>query len=225
MADVKISGLPASTTPLDGTEVLPIVQGTTTKQVSVANLTAGRAVSASTISVSGISTLTGTVTTVGDVVAGSGSFYVSSAGNGFAQFNSGGTLAWTNGGTANSGTRDVVLVRDAANVLAQRNGTNAQTYNLYNTYTSSTNYEAHSVTWSSNVCYAKNIVGSSGTLRLFIPVTGATTVASLPSASTAGIGARSFVTDALAPSFGIAVTGGGAIKIPVYSDGTSWYVG
>jgi len=46
MADVKISGLPASTTPLAGTEVLPIVQSTTTRQVSVANLTAGRAVSA-----------------------------------------------------------------------------------------------------------------------------------------------------------------------------------
>jgi hypothetical protein len=46
MADVKISGLPASTTPLAGTEVLPIVQSTTTKQVSVANLTAGRAVAA-----------------------------------------------------------------------------------------------------------------------------------------------------------------------------------
>jgi len=46
MADVKISGLPASTVPLAGTEVLPIVQSTTTKQVSVANLTAGRAISA-----------------------------------------------------------------------------------------------------------------------------------------------------------------------------------
>lgn len=46
MADSKISALPASTTPLDGTEVLPIVQSSTTKQVTVANLTAGRAVSA-----------------------------------------------------------------------------------------------------------------------------------------------------------------------------------
>jgi hypothetical protein len=46
MADTKISALPASTTPLAGTEVLPIVQGGVTKQVSVANLTAGRAVSA-----------------------------------------------------------------------------------------------------------------------------------------------------------------------------------
>lgn len=49
MADVKISVLPASTTPLAGTEVLPIVQSGVTKQVSVANLTAGRAISATQI--------------------------------------------------------------------------------------------------------------------------------------------------------------------------------
>lgn len=46
MADTKISALPASTTPLAGTETLPIVQSGVTKQVSVANLTAGRAISA-----------------------------------------------------------------------------------------------------------------------------------------------------------------------------------
>jgi hypothetical protein len=51
MADTKISALPASTTPLAGTEVLPIVQSSTTKQVSVANLTAGRAISSSTSTV------------------------------------------------------------------------------------------------------------------------------------------------------------------------------
>jgi hypothetical protein len=49
LADVKISGLPASTTPLAGTEVLPVVQSGATKQVSVANLTAGRAVSAASL--------------------------------------------------------------------------------------------------------------------------------------------------------------------------------
>ena len=42
MSDKKISQLTASTTPLAGAEVLPIVQSGTTKQVSVANLTAGR---------------------------------------------------------------------------------------------------------------------------------------------------------------------------------------
>jgi hypothetical protein len=49
MADSKISALPAATTPLAGTEVLPIVQSSTTKQVSVADLTAGRAISASSV--------------------------------------------------------------------------------------------------------------------------------------------------------------------------------
>jgi hypothetical protein len=44
MADKKISALPVASTPLAGSEVLPIVQGGTTDQVSVANLTAGRAV-------------------------------------------------------------------------------------------------------------------------------------------------------------------------------------
>lgn len=38
MADSKISALPASTVPLAGTEVLPIVQGGSTKQVSVQNV-------------------------------------------------------------------------------------------------------------------------------------------------------------------------------------------
>ena len=46
MADKKISALTAASTPLAGTEVLPIVQSSSTKQVSVANLTAGRAISA-----------------------------------------------------------------------------------------------------------------------------------------------------------------------------------
>ena len=46
MADVKISGLPASTTPLAGTEVLPIVQGGQTRQVSVTSLTSGKTVPA-----------------------------------------------------------------------------------------------------------------------------------------------------------------------------------
>jgi hypothetical protein len=52
MADTKISALTASTTPLAGTEVLPIVQGGVTKQVSVANLTAGRAVSVASLTAS-----------------------------------------------------------------------------------------------------------------------------------------------------------------------------
>jgi len=54
MADLKISALTASTTPLAGTEVLPIVQSGTTKQVSVANLTAGRTVAMQSTVLGGI---------------------------------------------------------------------------------------------------------------------------------------------------------------------------
>ena len=46
MADKKISALTAASTPLAGTEVLPIVQSGSTVKVSVANLTLGRAISA-----------------------------------------------------------------------------------------------------------------------------------------------------------------------------------
>lgn len=51
------------------------------------------------------------------------------------------------------------------------------------------------------------------------------TVLTLPSAVTSGKGARSFVTDASAPVFGATVASGGAVAVPVYSDGTNWKVG
>lgn len=44
MADKKISQLTGATTPVAGTEVLPIVQGGSTVKVSIDNVTAGRAV-------------------------------------------------------------------------------------------------------------------------------------------------------------------------------------
>jgi hypothetical protein len=48
MADLKISQLPAATTPVAGTEVLPIVQSGTTKKVSINDLTIGKSVTATT---------------------------------------------------------------------------------------------------------------------------------------------------------------------------------
>ena len=52
MSDKKISELDASTTPLAGTETLPVVQSGATKKVTVADLTAGRAVSAAELTLS-----------------------------------------------------------------------------------------------------------------------------------------------------------------------------
>ena len=43
-------------------------------------------------------------------------------------------------------SNDVVFARDAADTLAQRRGTAAQTYRLYNTYTDANNYQRTSIT-------------------------------------------------------------------------------
>lgn len=54
MADLKISQLTSASTPLAGTEVLPIVQSGTTKKVAVSDLTAGRPIAASQLDVDNI---------------------------------------------------------------------------------------------------------------------------------------------------------------------------
>jgi hypothetical protein len=65
------------------------------------------------------------------------------------QVRSGWGLGWATGDAGNSSS-DLVILRDAANTLAQRNGTSAQVFRVYNTYTSSTNYELGKLEWSSN---------------------------------------------------------------------------
>lgn len=52
-----------------------------------------------------------------------------------------------------------------------------------------------------------------------------TVVGSLPAASAANKGTRTFVTDGLAPVFAAIVAGAGAVFTPVYSDGTNWRCG
>jgi hypothetical protein len=52
---------------------------------------------------------------------------------------------------ATSGSADTILYRDAANTLALRNSTNAQAFNVYNTYTDASNYERAAIKWNSNV--------------------------------------------------------------------------
>lgn len=97
MADKKISQLTAATTPVAGTEVLPIVQGGSTVKVSVANLTAGRATNG----------LTWTSTSAGNdtaVLAGTGLTVTHSGGTtSFATFNQfpgwGGALSITSSAT------------------------------------------------------------------------------------------------------------------------------
>jgi hypothetical protein len=61
MADLKISQLTGASTPLAGTEVLPVVQSGVTKQVSVANLTTGRSVATGNLAVTGTTTISSNV--------------------------------------------------------------------------------------------------------------------------------------------------------------------
>jgi hypothetical protein len=145
--------------------------------------------------------------------------------NGGVYLNANGAVTWASSTTNHASGRDTVLLRDAADTLAQRRGTTAQTCRVYNTYTDASNYERASLTWSSNVCYLKPENLGTGSARLFVPVTGSTTVTGLPSAATAGAGARSFVTDATATTFLSTVAGGGANAVPVVSDGTNWLIG
>jgi len=55
-----------------------------------------------------------------------------------------------------------------------------------------------------------------------ITISSPSTVANLPSVL---IGSRSFVTDATANTWGTVVVGSGAFKVPVWSDGVSWFIG
>ena len=70
-----------------------------------------------------------------------------------------------------------------------------------------------------------NIIGQLSTASGIIPALTVYTVATLPSAATSGMGARSFVSDATATTFASTVAGGGANQVPVYSDGTNWKIG
>jgi hypothetical protein len=156
------------------------------------------------------------------------------------QLTSGGQFTWSNNGSDATATADLFLARDAANTLAQRNGTTAQTFRVYNTYTSSTNYELGKLEWASNVFRIGTEKGSGGgtartvevhtdsIARLALDTTGsvrvvtALTVATLPGTPAVGMVAR--VTDALAPAVGTTVAGGGAAAALCWYNGANWSV-
>lgn len=71
----------------------------------------------------------------------------------------------------------------------------------------------------------QSILGQMRAVDGIVPPTTVFTVAALPSAATSGEGARAFVSDANAATFASIVAGGGANKVPVYSDGTNWKIG
>ena len=118
-------------------------------------------------------------------------------GTGFSVTNSG----YIGFSTSSGSNPDVILNRDAANTLALRNGTAAQTFNVYNTFTDASNYERARIAWVSNVLTIgteKLGTGTAralefqtdGTTRLTISTTGAATFTGSVTTSGVAIGAN-----------------------------------
>jgi len=60
---------------------------------------------------------------------------------------------------------DAIIARDAANAIALRNGANAQTLNIYGTFTDAANYEKGFARWSTGVFQIGVAVAGTGTTR------------------------------------------------------------
>jgi len=67
--------------------------------------------------------------------------------------------------TATGSTNPVILTADASNTLALRNGTAAQLFRIYNTYTDASNYERGFMRWNSNTLEIGTEAGGTGTAR------------------------------------------------------------
>jgi hypothetical protein len=78
------------------------------------------------------------------------------------------TLSWENSAIAGAGTKDLFLVRDNSNILAQRNGVNAQTFRVYNTYSDGSNYELLSLSYTSNVARIETTQAGTGSSRILL---------------------------------------------------------
>lgn len=72
-------------------------------------------------------------------------------------------LSWSSSGV--TGGSDVFLFRDAANILALRNGTTAQTLRSYNTFTDASNYERGTLLWTGNKFSIRVENAGTGTAR------------------------------------------------------------
>lgn len=95
-------------------------------------------------------------------------------------------LGWSS--AAAGATADVSVARDAANVLAQRNGTNAQALRVYNTFTSSTNHERATISWATNILSIGTEKGSGGgTARAMQLVTDGTSRVNIGAAGELGL--------------------------------------
>ena len=161
------------------------------------------------------------------------------------------TIQWSSASviTAGGGSPDLVISRkttaslqfgsvDAAAPVAQTIGPQSVVAGTSNTAGQNFTVRGSQGTGTGaggDIIFQVASAGSSGTaqnalataMRVYntktVAVGSAFTVATLPAAGTQG--RRAWVTDALAPAFLGALTGGGAVVTPVFDNGTAWVAG
>lgn len=176
MADTKISGLPAATTPLAGTEVVPLVQSSTTKKVAVDDLTVKNVRSKAT---------TGILQITGPAAASTRTATVPDADFTVARTDAAQTL--TGNQTINAG--DVIIGTAGKGVDFTANGGNVLTQYAEGTFVSTLSFGGTQIAAYNAQGGWYTRIGNTVHFTIFIQVqqkgagTGAVTVGGLPFAS------------------------------------------
>lgn len=137
--------------------------------------TAAQVGAATSGAVTGSGLTMATARLLGRSTASTGAVEEISVGSGLSL--SGGTLSASGGGGSPGGSAGQVqygdgsafqgspLWREDANTVALRNGTTAQTFQVFNTHIDASNYERLVATWASNVAELRTQAAGTGTLR------------------------------------------------------------
>lgn len=91
-------------------------------------------------------------------------------------------------------------------------------------FTTAGNITANTITGNISITSTGDLTGNVVIASTSIKTT-PVTVATLPGAALVGAGSRAFVTDADSFTFSNLAVGGGGFSVPVFSNGTNWYIG
>ena len=210
MTTVAISGLPVATV-INAADIVPFVQAGTTKSISKTLLFTSPALV--TPAITNPTVTTGTFTSPALVTPALG---IPSSGTvtnltGTASININGTVgattpatgAFTTASATTSVTTPSVITSGATALLLRPNGVTRMTVGA----------DGDPITTAAPLA----VTGALSTTTTI--ATGGYTVATLPAGT---VGQRAYVTDATAPAYNTALTGGGSVTIPVFRNATIW---
>jgi hypothetical protein len=203
MAGVKIADLPASTLPLTGTELVPVVQGGATKNAAVSSVWAGAVSSVSF----GSTGLTPSTATTGAVTVA-------------------GTLAIANGGTGTTSTQFANLTSNVTGTLPVGNGgTGAATFTANNVLlgNGTSAFQVVAPGANGNVLTSNGTTWASSTPSVGVSTISFGTTGLTP--STATNGAVTVAGTLAAVNGGTGLTTPGANGNVLTSNGTAWVSG